>query len=115
MAISIVSFGNTPQATNDAFTGFTEDSIHIIDVMGNDLGGAAKTLYSLDDGVSSGGIRPTDLLLQDMARTEALSTDRSALGASIWITLDGKVGYDPSAAGQLQALAAGQSIVDTFT
>ena len=115
MAISIVSFGNTPQATNDAFTGFTEDSIRILDVMGNDLGGAAKTLYSLDDGVSAGGIRPTDLLLQDMARTEALSADRSALGASIWITLDGKVGYDPSAAGQLQALAAGQSIVDTFT
>src|SRR5438874_1278636 len=93
----VVAFGNTPQANNDSFNGVTEDShIVILDVMANDLGGNAKTLWSLDDGTSAGGIRPVDLLIQDTTRTEALSSDRSALGATIWITSDGKVGYDIS-------------------
>src|SRR5882724_7429592 len=118
------SFGNTPQAQADLFTntGLTEDSLGIVtlDVMGNDLGGAAKTLYSLDDGISAGGIRPTDLLTQDTARTEAISTDYSKNGAHIWITADGKVGYDastlsPAFKDQLQHLGAGGFLTDTFT
>jgi hypothetical protein len=49
------SFNNTPQAGDDFFTaqttGLTEDSLFVtyLAVMANDLGGAAKTLYSLDD------------------------------------------------------------------
>ena len=51
----INSFGNTPQAGDDlftsVFTGLTEDSgTFLLDVMGNDGGGKAKTLWSLDDG-----------------------------------------------------------------
>jgi len=116
----VVAFGNTPQAKDDSFNGITEDSHAVIlDVMGNDLGGNAKTLWSLDDGTSAGGIRPVDLLIQDTARTEALSSDRSALGATIWITSDGKVGYDvsanPTLVAALQHLAAGQYTTDTFT
>jgi VCBS repeat-containing protein len=121
----VVSLGNTPQAGDDLFlaarTGLTEDAlgIRILDVMANDLGGAAKTLYSLDDGTSVGGIRPADLLIQDTARAEALSTDRSAHGAKIWITADGKVGYDASASAafveELQHLAAGEYLTDSFT
>ena len=121
----VVSFGNTPQAESDLFlatqTGLTEDAlgIKILDVMANDLGGASKTLYSLDDGTSTGGIRPTDLLIQDTARAEALSADHSAHGARIWITADGKVGYDASASAafveQLQHLAAGEYLTDSFT
>lgn len=61
-----VSFANTPQAKDDLFTGtgLTEDSLGAVylDVMANDLGGNAKTLYSLDDGTSAGGSRPADLL-----------------------------------------------------
>src|SRR5258707_12037493 len=103
-----VSFSNTPQAGDDTFTslitGLTEDTASTkiyLDVMANDLGGNAKTLWSLDDGTSAvsytnvkGGTSPTDLLIQDTARAEATSTDYSALGAHIWITADGKVGYD---------------------
>src|SRR5437899_316734 len=95
-----VSFGNTPQAGDDLFTsaqtGLTDDELKLVylNVMGNDLGGAAKTLFSLDDGTSTGGTRPTDLLTQDTARAEALSNDCSAHGAHIWITSDGQVGYD---------------------
>ena len=72
MAISTVSFGNTPQAKDDyLLAGLTEDSTGIVclDVMANDLGGNAKTLWSLDNGIS-GGVgndlsRPVDLLTQD--------------------------------------------------
>ncbi|WP_309625234.1 VCBS domain-containing protein, partial [Methylibium sp.] len=121
---TVVSFGNTPQAVDDLLmpVGLTEDSVNIVilDVMANDLGGNAKSLYSLDDGVSTGGTRPTDLLTQDLGRTEALSTDTSLHGAKIWITADGKVGYDPLTLGvtfkaQLQALPVGQFLTDSFT
>ncbi len=70
------SFMNTPQAGDDTFTsaltGLTEDSLFVtyLAVMANDLGGAAKTLYSLDDGTNSNGVlSPVDLLTQDIART----------------------------------------------
>ncbi|MGM9491342.1 beta strand repeat-containing protein [Ideonella sp. YS5] len=121
------SFNNTPQAGDDLYTsattGLTEDSLFIsyLAVMANDLGGAAKTLYSLDNGTnSSGALSPTDLLTQDIVRTEALTTDRSAQGAKIWITADGKVGYDAATLSaafqdQLQHLSAGQFLTDTFT
>ncbi|HEX6706807.1 MAG TPA: cadherin domain-containing protein [Albitalea sp.] len=121
------SFTNTPQAVDDfytsAATGLTEDSLFIsyLAVMANDLGGAAKTLFSLDNGTnSSGALSPTDLLTQDIIRTEALTTDRSAQGARIWITADGKVGYDAATLSaafqdQLQHLSAGQFLTDTFT
>jgi VCBS repeat-containing protein len=121
------SLNNTPQAGDDfytsATTGLTEDSLFIsyLAVMANDLGGAAKTLYSLDDGTNSTGVlSPTDLLTQDIVRTEALTTDRSAQGARIWITADGKVGYDAATLSaafqdQLQHLSAGQFLTDTFT
>ena len=121
------SYLNTPQAGDDTYasaaTGLTEDSLFItyLAVMANDLGGAAKTLYSLDDGTTStGALSPTDLLTQDIARTEALTTDRSAQGAKIWITADGRVGYDAATLSaafqdQLQHLSPGQFLTDTFT
>ena len=55
------SFNNTPQTGDDFFTaqttGLTEDTLSVtyLTVMANDLGGAAKTLYSVDDGTNSMG------------------------------------------------------------
>ena len=58
------SFSNTPQAKDDLYS-FTEDSllslvtfnaqldILLLNVMANDLGGNAKTLYSVDNGVNN--------------------------------------------------------------
>ena len=122
------SFSNTPQAQADYLTTtasgvlLTEDlgCIIFLDVMANDLGGNAKILWSLDDGTSASTATkvyaPADLLTQDTARTEALSSDYSAKGAHIWITADGKVGYDSSAMqAALQSLAAGETLVDSFT
>ena len=99
-----VSFTNTPQAKDDNFlssqTGLTEDSSLVVylDVMANDLGGNAKSLWSVDNGVNNSGAMSGyvagDLLTQDIGRVEGLSTDTSLNGAKIWITADGKIGYD---------------------
>ncbi|WP_244099080.1 beta strand repeat-containing protein, partial [Burkholderia ambifaria] len=98
-----VSISNTPQATNDVFTsaqtGLTDNSLTTVylNVMANDLGGAAKTLYSLDSGTETTvSLEQAALLTQDTVRAESVSTDFSAHGAHIWITSDGKVGYDAS-------------------
>ncbi|WP_439409100.1 VCBS domain-containing protein [Bradyrhizobium sp. DASA03076] len=123
---STVSFGNTPQANSDIFS-FTEDAgnILILNVLANDLGGAAKTLFSLDDGTSASAstksYAPADLLVRDVvysvdAAGMAGTRDRSALGARIWIESDGTIHYDKGDINaQLQALAVGQTLTDTFT
>ncbi|MET3334912.1 VCBS domain-containing protein [Bradyrhizobium ottawaense] len=123
---STVSFGNTPQANTDIFS-FTEDAsnILILNVLANDLGGAAKTLFSLDNGTSASAstknYAPADLLVKDVAYSSdaagmAGTGDRSALGARIWIEADGTVHYDKGDINvQLQALATGQTLTDTFT
>ncbi|WP_157755485.1 VCBS domain-containing protein [Pseudomonas frederiksbergensis] len=132
---TVTSFSNTPQAQDDVFTtgvigtssaSITEDLLGVVylDVMSNDLGGNAKTLWSLDDGTSLSTATkvyaPADLLVQDTSRIEATSSDSSLNGAKIWITSDGKVGYDAATLStafktQLQSLAAGASLTDSFT
>ncbi|AZD06884.1 T1SS secreted agglutinin RTX [Pseudomonas chlororaphis] len=129
------SFSNTPQAQDDIFTTgvigtssatITEDLLGVVylDVMSNDLGGNAKTLWSLDNATSLATATkvyaPADLLVQDTSRVEATSSDTSFNGAKIWITSDGKVGYDAATLStafkaQLQALAVGASLTDSFT
>ncbi|SCK21942.1 VCBS domain-containing protein, partial [Vogesella sp. LIG4] len=130
------SFSNTPQAQDDSFTSalinglnsaITEDTqaVMYLDVMANDLGGNAKTLWSLDDGISdSVGTKtyaPADLLVQDDKGGIIDSTpDYSANGARIWITADGKVGYDSATLStafkaSLQALSVGEVLKDSFT
>ena len=111
------SLSNTPQAKDD-FYGLAEDYLGIsyFDVMLNDLGGKAKVLWSIDDGSGS----PTDLISQDLGRAESTMGDKSAHGANIWITSDGKIGYDGGSLTQdfkdtLQELALGETATDTFT
>ncbi len=96
MSINPVSMSLTPQAMNDA--GRTDENVSIgINVLSNDLGGAAKSLYSLNQ---------SDLRV-------ASSTGTSKLGATIKI-VEGKVQY--SANGTfIESLPAGQTATDTFT
>ncbi|MGE7964522.1 beta strand repeat-containing protein, partial [Pseudomonas sp. NPDC089918] len=132
---TVTSLSNTPQAQDDIFTtgvigtstaAITEDLLGVVylDVMSNDLGGSAKTLWSLDDATSLSTATkiyaPADLLIQDTGRIEATSTDTSFNGAKIWITSDGKIGYDAATLStafkaQLQSLAGGGTLTDTFT
>ena len=122
---TVTSFSSTPQAKDDVLN-TTENLLGVMywDVMSNDLGGNAKTLWSLDnaDSLSTATkvYAPADLLTQDTARAEATSTDTSLNGARIWITPDGKVGYDAATfttafKAQLQALATGEILTDSFT
>jgi len=97
------SFSNTPQAQSDTFgySWLTEDwsGVYCFDVMANDLGGNAKTLWSVDDGTNTNpatALAGADLLVQDTVRAETTAGDTSRNGAKIWITADGKVGYDSS-------------------
>jgi len=98
----ITSFARTPQAGDDLFTatGITEDSTgsFTLDVMANDGGGRAKTLWSLDDGyvgdfsddgVSNDTAGTSDLLVRDHVG----EVSYSKFGAEIRITADGKVSY----------------------
>ncbi|HVI87006.1 MAG TPA: VCBS domain-containing protein, partial [Dongiaceae bacterium] len=113
---TITSFGNTPQAVDDSYT-YTEDFVSSavwLNVMSNDLGGNAKTLYSIDGGTSdSNNDGLDDLLSKDVAGIDEFSN----LGATITIGTDPsdgkmKVSYD---AGTLfQSLGAGESATDTF-
>jgi VCBS repeat-containing protein len=119
-----VSFNNTPQASDDVFlaasTGLTEDDLAshaplVLNVMANDAGGNAKSLYSIDDGINSAGAHG-DLLQQDLVG----SANFSLHGATIKITADGKVSYDASTldasfVADLQHLGAGQFATDSFT
>ncbi|WP_330114525.1 cadherin-like domain-containing protein [Pseudomonas sp. JS3066] len=126
MAISTVSFSNTPQASGDSFLyeNLVRDGLDYIclDVMANDLGGKAKTLYSLDDGVTADGSTETRTQIQ----ADLLAHDQdclSAYGAHIWIgqdPLDGrvKVLYDASAllqSEEYRSLSAGEYLTDSFT
>src|SRR5690349_15142275 len=92
-----VSAKNTPQAVDD-YASTTEDSGIVINVLGNDRGGNAKSLYSISQA----------------APTNVVTVAHSALGATIYITADGQVYYDPTGASALQALAQGEIATDTF-
>lgn len=113
----VVSFGNTPQAQNDDnLRVYEEGGVQNLDVMGNDLGGNAKSLFALDSGrdLGSDPLRPKQLLTQDGIG----EINFSKLGAKIWITANGTVGYDYSNVSDLvtnvNALAAGETITDSF-
>jgi VCBS repeat-containing protein len=73
----------------------------ILDVLHNDKNNG--DLFSLDDG------NVADLLNPD----STLFPEHSRLGASIWITPNGRVGYAMDSA-QAQSLAAGEIVFDSF-
>ncbi|MGX5844400.1 VCBS domain-containing protein, partial [Mesorhizobium sp. ArgA1] len=126
------SFSNTPQAKDDVFN-YTEDnvvivsasqSIILLDVMANDLGGNAKTLYSVDDGTSDSTstkqYAPIDLTTQDVQATGISAWE--CIGGGVYIRINnGKVEMDLSQYLQqhgfasLQALTATDRINETFT
>ncbi len=124
-----ISFQNTPQAKDDAF-GTAQSgqlnyvsTVYVLNVMGNDLGGNAKSLWSVDDGINQSGAmsghEAGDLLTQDGAGITGIAGNRSLFGASLSVTADGKVAYDTSTidanyADTLTQLALGQTLSDSF-
>ncbi|MGZ5051909.1 MAG: VCBS domain-containing protein [Methylobacter sp.] len=124
MAINSISFTNTPQARDDAYTWtedqvvFTGTNITTLDVMANDLGGNAKKLYSIDDGNSNPLAVDTQLLVSDITNgvSEWETTDRGNL---IRIN-NGKIEFNIShsleliGATNIDALSASDAIQDSF-
>jgi Ca2+-binding RTX toxin-like protein len=123
MGINTTSFSNTPQANGDAYN-YTEDqllssglltvtaqshSVITLNVMANDLGGNAKTLYSIDDGNAS---FMTDLLASNINT----GWEVTANGNQIRI-VNGKVELDIShslGGKTIDGLKAGETITDSF-
>ncbi len=118
--MTTITLNNTPQAQDDLYTvamlngAISEDGgTSILNVMANDLGGKAKSLYSLDDGIENDGLAGSDLLTRDAVGFD--NTSKS--GALIEITADGKISYSMTAVStaKFQSLAEGEIGVDTFT
>jgi VCBS repeat-containing protein len=100
----------------------------ILNVLANDLGGAAKQLYSIDNADSPTTATkiyaPADLLARDVtfssdsAALAALpaTANTSLLGARIWISADGTIHYNKADIdAQVQALGQGQILTDKVT
>ncbi|RVA13708.1 hypothetical protein EN932_07655, partial [Mesorhizobium sp. M7A.F.Ca.US.002.01.1.1] len=117
------SFSNTPQAKDDLFLLSENDTgVLILNVLANDLGGAAKQLYSIDnaDSVQTATkiLAPADLLTRDATYSGGVGggTDTSYLGAHIWIGTDGTIHYDTAnLESMIQALGAGEVLTDKVT
>ena len=133
MAVSSVSYTKTPQAGDDSYI-WTEDQLVAsglysheydslisrdrnvlkLDVMANDLGGKAKSLYSVDDG-GSGAL--SDLLTRDVSTVWQNFDNYSIRIASGRIEVDiskliQQAGGDPSTG--IDSLRAGQNINTSF-
>jgi VCBS repeat-containing protein len=119
------SMFNTPQAQDDSKS-FTEDELisgsnpFLIDVMGNDAGGASKSLWSLNAGTEASNVADqssiNDLIGADV-NTLGVSTefDTTTLGGKFWIQA-GQIAYDPSGIPNLNNLGVDDPpLVDTIT
>jgi VCBS repeat-containing protein len=139
MAISTTSFSKTPQAVGDTYT-FYEDqllgsnllsgTIVSLDVMSNDLGGNARVLYSIDDGLTFNSVSSAnDLLLADalILGKSAWEATQSTINNVQLVTDDvlridnGKIDIDIShslfaltGTTDVNALAGGDHIHDSF-
>jgi len=126
MAISKVSFTKTPQAGDDYYY-WDEDALQLdpnvydtdtgyltLDVMANDLGGAAKTLYSIDDG-NGNPLDPSDLLSADALINGISDWQQTESGNQARIN-NGKIEFDLSfeLPDGVNSLAEGEQFTDTF-
>src|SRR5688500_11306316 len=126
------SFTNTPQAKDDNYQ-FSEDlltqsaiyndttrNISLL-VMSNDLGGGAKTLFSIDDGDGNPLTSDFELLIKDTL-TAGVSAWEKTDGGN-WIRINnGTIDFALGAAGDISgpsgisvnSLAANYTLSDTF-
>jgi VCBS repeat-containing protein len=108
---------NTPQASGDVYN-YSEDQLSsllssknviTLNVMANDLGGNAKTLYSIDDGSGS--------FLTDLLQSNVNTSWESTEGGNLIRIANGKVELDISHSldgRSFEALKAGETITDSF-
>ena len=129
---SVTSFTNTPQARDDNYV-FLEDVLRantslydavtgtiFLDVMANDLGGSAKTLFSVEDGDGNPLTADFDLLAKDV-NAAGVSLWEETLNHN-WVRINnGKIEYRiadgsgvPGQGRSVDSLTAGQVFADQF-
>ncbi len=99
-----------PASANDSYA-FSENSgvNTTLNVRVNDGKSSARPIHSLDNG------QLADLDAGDPVSNATSTTDRSALGAAIWINANGTVGYSTAPiAALVEALAPTQTLQDSF-
>jgi VCBS repeat-containing protein len=130
---STTSFINAPQAVDDSYC-YTEDALRnsslynattkavTLDVMADDLGGSAKSLFSIDDG--NGNVLEPDfeLLCKDVNASGCSAWEKTSDGN--WIRINsGKIEFklgnpeypdDPTRALDLDSLGTDRSVDDEF-
>jgi VCBS repeat-containing protein len=120
--ITTSAFSRTPQAQDDTYgLQATEGELEsggfiVLDVIANDLGGAAKTLYSVGSGVGEATVIMQELVSSDLTNVASQTDGYTALGAALRI-VDGKVQIsmgEPAYAAAITALTAGQVLDDSF-
>lgn len=116
-SVNTTSMYNTPQAVDDFYSVSEGNATHILtfDVMANDLGGNAKSLYSVTDQTDSGAVNynTSQLITKDTPGGAWEPTER---GGSIRIN-NGKLEYLVSSSLQasIDHLGVGETIVDRVT
>ncbi|TBD05444.1 hypothetical protein ELH21_14070 [Rhizobium leguminosarum] len=128
---STTSFSNTPQAKDDSYI-WTEDQLLslqlynaatktiTLDVMSNDLGGNAKSLFSVDDGDGNPITADYELLAKDVGANGASAWEKTLLGN--WVRINnGKIEYRLSdgsgiagSGADINTLSAGEILKDSF-
>ncbi|RSB62089.1 hypothetical protein EFD55_30115 [Rhizobium pisi] len=128
---STTSFSNTPQAKDDTYI-WTEDQLLslqlynaatktiTLDVMSNDLGGNAKSLFSVDDGDGNPITADYELLAKDVGANGASAWEKTLL--SNWVRINnGKIEYRLSdgsgivgSGADINTLSAGEILKDSF-
>ena len=123
---TLTSFSKTPQAGDDSFR-WTEDelagslfaidgrqNVVRLDVMSNDLGGKAKKLFSIDDGLGDGGQTFLQELLQNNVSTGWESTSKGEIrivGGVIQYSIDNALA---AYGGTIEGLGRNHVITDEF-
>ncbi|AGS22437.1 VCBS domain-containing protein [Rhizobium etli] len=128
---STTSFTNTPQAKDDSYI-WTEDQLLslqlynaatktiTLDVMSNDLGGNAKSLFSVEDGDGNPITTDYELLAKDVGANGASAWETTLLGN--WVRINnGKIEYRISdgsgiagSGADINTLSAGEILKDSF-
>src|SRR5689334_12067598 len=130
---STTSFSNTPQAKDDTYT-YLEDVLRndstlynsttntiTLDVMANDLGGNAKSLFSVEDGDGNPLTADYDLLCKDTLDATGVSAWECTFKGN-WVRINnGKIEYRisdgtgvPGAGVSVDSLTANQAFADQF-
>ena len=121
-SVNTTSMYNTPQAVDDFYSVMEADTLGILkfDVMSNDLGGNAKSLYSVTDQTDSGAViyNTSDLISKDTASWTGTAGgwEPTGQGGSIRIN-NGKLEYLVSSGLQarIDSLGVGETITDRVT